>query len=100
MNCKAINKNKLISKLNKATFWNCDISNMDYEKNKNTIIKRIIQSGTENDEIIMWKLYSYDEIKKIAIKLENLNEDRLRYMAFVLELDKKDFKCYEKMQFP
>jgi len=27
---------------------------------------RIIQYGNENDEIIMWKLYSYNEIKDIA----------------------------------
>ena len=97
---KSENKNELILGLDKTTFWNCDLNEMDYIKNKKTIIKRIIQNGTENDEIIMWKLYSYETIKDVAINIDYLDKDRLFYMSFVLKLKEKYFKCYKNNQFP
>ena len=95
-----MDKNKWIQKLDKETFWNCDLGKMDYEKNKKSIIKRIIQNGTENDEIIMWKLYSYDTIKNVAVDIDELSDDRLLYISFVLKLAKEEFKCCKNNQSP
>jgi hypothetical protein len=52
-----------MSQLTKAVFWNCDIEKFDYIRDKNIIIKRIIEAELENDEVIMWSLYSYEDIK-------------------------------------
>ena len=87
---------KLMSQLTKAVFWGMDLNKLDYIRNKNTIIERIIEAGLENDEIIMWKLYSYEDIKNVALNMENLDEEKVIYMAFVLEVDEKEFKCYGK----
>ena len=87
---------KLLLQLTKAVFWNCDIDKLDYLKDKDYIIKRIIEAGLENDEIIMWKLYSYKDIKNIATNIEYLDEDKVTYLAFVLKIKEKDFKCYKK----
>ena len=57
-------KQELILNLTKGVFWNCDLEKFDYKRDKNYIIKRIVESGLENDEIIMWKLYTYKDIKK------------------------------------
>ena len=89
-------KNELLLKLTKAVFWNCDIEKFDYKRDKDYIIKRIIETGLENDEIIMWKLYSYDDIKNVALNIEYLDEDIVTYMAFVLKVEKEDFKCFNK----
>ena len=93
---KSIMANKLLSQLSKEVFWNCDISKLDYLKNKEYIIKRIIEAGLENDEIIMWKLYSYEDIKNVAVNLDNLHEDAVTYMSFVLKIKENEFKCYKK----
>jgi len=87
---------KLLSQLTKGVFWNCDTSKFDYIRDKDYIIKRIIETGLENDEIIMWKLYSYNDIKDVAVNLEYLEEEIVTYMAFVLEIKENMFKCYKK----
>jgi hypothetical protein len=91
-----VNSGNLLSQLTKEVFWNCDINKFDYIRDKDYIIKRIIEAGLEEDEIIMWKLYSYDEIKKVALNLEYLDEEKVVYMAFVLKVKEKEFKCYKK----
>jgi hypothetical protein len=93
---KPIEAQKLLLQLTKAVFWNCDIDKFDYLRDKKIIIERIIDYGLENDEIIMWKLYSYDEIKDVALNMENLHEDIVTYMAFVLKVKENEFKCYKK----
>ena len=89
-------KNTLLLQLTKGLFWNSDVNILDYTRDKKYIIERILDAGLENDEIIMWKLYSYDEIKDIAINMENLHKDKVTYMSFVLKIKETDFRCYNK----
>jgi hypothetical protein len=98
MNKKNISaeSNKILLELTKEAFWNCDLTKFDYIRDKEYIIKRIIESGLENDEIIMWKLYSYDDIKNVAINHECLDKDIVNYMSFVLQIKEEEFKCYKK----
>jgi hypothetical protein len=91
-------KNKLLLQLSKEVFWSCDIKKLDYLRDKKYIIEQILEAGLENDEIIMWKLYSYKDIKKIALNIENLHKDKVTYMSFVLKVKETDFKCYKKKQ--
>ena len=92
------NNNKLLLELTKGLFWNSDINILDYVRDKKYIIERIIDAGLENDEIIMWKLYSYEDIKNIVLNMENLHKDVVTYMSFVLKIKETDFKCYNKKQ--
>ena len=94
-----IDKSSLILQLTKGVFWNCDLEKLDYIRDKDYIIKRIVETGTENDEIIMWKLYTYEEIKNVAINIEYLDKDVLTYMSFVLKINEEEFKCYGKKPF-
>jgi hypothetical protein len=87
---------ELLLHLTKAVFWNCDIAQFDYQRDKEYIIERIIDAGLENDEIIMWKLYSYADIKNVALNMENLHEEKVTYMAFVLKVREDEFRCYKK----
>jgi len=87
---------ELLSQLTKGLLWNFDKSKLDYVRDKDLIIERIIEAGLENDEIIMWKLYSYEDIKNVALAMENLEEEKIIYMSFVLKINKEEFKCYGK----
>jgi len=89
-------KEQLFSELTKGLLWNFDVEKMDYLRDKKQIIERILEAGLENDEIIMWKLYTYKEIKKIALNMENLHKDVVTYLSFVLKVKEKRFKCYGK----
>ena len=81
-----------------SLFWNCDVSKLHYKKNKKIIIERIIENGKESDEILMWKIYSYREIKNVALNSLNLEKDKLMYMSFILQIPEEKFKSYEKRQ--
>jgi hypothetical protein len=88
--------NKPLLGLTGGLLWNMNFEKIDYIRDKELIIERIIEAGLENDEIIMWKLYSYEDIKNVAINMENLHEDDVTYMAFVLQIDKTNFRAYGK----
>jgi hypothetical protein len=87
--------NKLLKKTTKCLFWSFDFEKLDYLRDKNLIIEQIIEAGLQNDEIIMWKLYTYDEIKEVALNMESLLYENLVYMSFVLEVDMEEFRCYK-----
>ena len=86
----------IMSQFTKGLFWSYDIQKLDYIKNKDLIIKQVIEAGLERDEILMWKLYSYDDIKNIAINIEYLDAEIVTYMAFVLKIKEEEFRCYGK----
>ncbi|MDR0312174.1 MAG: hypothetical protein LBI14_01105 [Treponema sp.] len=96
INNKSVQAKELLLQLTKAVFWNCDLDKFDYLRDKDYIIERIIDAGLENDEIIMWNLYSYDDIKNVALNMEYLHEEIVSYMAFVLKVREDEFKCYKK----
>jgi len=86
----------IMSQFTKGLFWSYDINKLDYLKHKKLIIEQVIGAGLENDEILMWKLYSYKDIKKVALKIEYLEPDDLTYISFVLKVKEEKFKCYGK----
>jgi len=88
----------LISEFTKGLFWNFNKEQLDFFKHKDLVIERIIEAGLENDEILMWNLYSYEDIKNVAIHIEYLSPDKLNYIAFVLKINEEVFKCYGQKQ--
>jgi len=86
----------ILSQFTKGLFWSYDINKLDYLKNKKTVIEQVIEAGLEDDEILMWKLYSYEDIKNVALNIEYLEPDKLPYIAFVLKIKEEEFKCYGK----
>ena len=87
---------KILSQFTKGLFWSYDINKLDYVKNKDLIIEQVIEAGLGEDEILMWKLYSYEDIKRVALNIEYLEPDDLTYIAFVLKTKEEEFKCYGK----
>jgi len=88
--------NYLLSQLSSHIFWNCNIANLDYHKDKKIIIERIVEYGVEKDEIVMWKLYSYRTIKKIVTKMDNLDQNKIGYLSMIFNIKESKFKCYKK----
>jgi len=90
-------KNKMfISSLTGGLLWNFNKDILDYKRDKRLFIERIIESGLENDEYIMWNTYSYNDIKNAALNIHYLSEKKLNYISFVLNINKEKFKCFGK----
>jgi hypothetical protein len=86
----------IMSQFTKGLFWSYDVKKLDYLKHKDLIIEQVIEAGLEDDEILMWKLYSYEDIKRVALNIEYLEPDDLMYIAFVLKTKEEEFACYGK----
>jgi len=93
------NRNKILKELSPHLFWNIDVSKLDVKKNKKIIIERIIEYGLDNDEIILWKLYNYFTIKKVAINMDALPYLRIKYYSFLLNTGENKFKCYRNKSY-
>jgi hypothetical protein len=89
--------NNILFRFSPHIFWNCDVKKLDVQKDKKIIIERIIEYGSESDEMLMWKIYNYNTIKKIAVNDVNLNREKLMYMSVIFNIKEKKFKCYDNV---
>jgi len=90
------NNKEIMSQFTKGLFWSYDIDKLDYVNNKDLIIEQVIEAGLEKDEILMWKLYSYEDIKRVALQIAYLEPIKLNYISFVLKINEEKFRCYGK----
>jgi hypothetical protein len=92
-----IDKNDLLKRLNTRMFWDTQIEKLDYEKNMKFIIERIAEYGNENDEMIMYAMYTKNQIINSLKLSDNLIEKTVLYYSYILNIKKEDFKCYSKI---
>ena len=81
---KANKENLILNKFSNHIFWNCDLSLYDVNIDKKRIILRVLEYGMESDEILLFKLYSREDIKSIALNNNDLSDDIILYINNVL----------------
>ena len=89
-------RNDLIQEISKSIFWDVKTENLDYDRNKEYIIERVYSRGNQNDELLLWKIYSYYTIKKIIPYLDGLDDITISYLSIMFGIKKEKFKCYGK----
>ena len=92
-------KENILLKLSSHLFWNCDVNKLEYKKNEKLVIERIAEYGLEKDEIIMWRIYNYNKIKKIIKNMTHLPYLRILYYSCVLGIKENKFKCYKNKSY-
>ena len=80
--------------LSDSCFWDMDYKELDFEKDKNFIITRVVSRGTSSDEIELFKFYGWETIKKEVVKIRYLNKKILNYLSLLLEIKKEQFRCF------
>jgi hypothetical protein len=80
----------------KYIFWDCDISKIDYDRDKAFVIERVLVWGNENDEKELFKYYDLRNIRKAARHSINLNDRTISYLNVILGIPKEKFRCYRK----
>jgi len=45
--------------------WSCDVKKLDWEKDKNYIIHQVLRYGDLKDIVLLFKIYSKKEIRKV-----------------------------------
>jgi len=89
-------QNKIIKEISPYIFWDVNISKLDIKHDKDFIIERVYTRGFEKDEILLWKMYTWSEIRKTVVDLWELDESTIRYLSVVFNIKEKKFRCYGK----
>jgi hypothetical protein len=92
-------KNELIRRFSKRPFWDTNIDTLDFKKNMVFIIERVVVHGNENDEKLLYKIYSPRQIKYSVLKSKELNESVINYLCVVLDAKKEEFNVISKHRY-
>ena len=70
----------------KAVFWDTDINTLDWDKNRQWIIRRVFEYGGEDEILETISFYGKDVVKEVLSsinddrKVENRNENIKKYL--------------------
>lgn len=87
----------MLNKLNKNLFWDINFKELDYKKNVDFIIERVLNFGDEKDFYILKKNYSLKKIKNIAKKSNYSNKKTINFWSLIFNIPLKSFLCIKKL---
>ncbi len=87
-------------RLLKQTFWDTDMSQLDYEKNAKAIIVRVLERGNMKEWNEIKRYYGHEKIKEAALQAKNLSKKTLHFVANLYQIPLTKFRCYNSTLFP
>lgn len=88
----------LIEQLNKAYFWDVDITQFDEVKSKRLIIERVINYGNLHEIKLIKEFYGIKEIRSTLCNLNYIDPKTLNFISLLFHIPKTKFKCYTRKQ--
>jgi hypothetical protein len=88
----------LLEQLNKAYFWDVDITQIDDEKSKRLIIERVINYGNLQEIKLIKEFYGVEVITSALCKLNYIDPKTLNFISLLFKIPKSKFKCYTRRQ--
>lgn len=83
--------------LRKELFWDVDFKKLDYAKNADFIIERVLSFGDEGDYRILKKIYGLKKIKKAAVKADYPDKKTTNFWSVIFEIPLNTFLCVKKL---
>ena len=82
-----------------SLFWDTDVNIIDWEKNANAVIIRILERGNLDDFRELRRVYTENKIKDAAKSARYLSERTLSFVSFFFETPLNEFQCYKNRQY-
>ena len=79
-------------------FWDSNRSKLNIEKNKEYIIKQVLEYGLIKDWQIIQNVYGIQKIAHIAKKYRELDRKALSFISFLSKIPIEEFRCYTYQQ--
>ena len=92
------NDKKIHELLSKHLFWDVDISDIDEQKHKKFIVKKVLQYGNFDDWKIIVKFYGKETIIQVSKTIRDLDAKTLSFLSTYSDLPKTEFRCYTTKQ--
>lgn len=91
---KYLKKYKMLENLSNRLFWDVDPSSLDWEKDIQLIILRVVERGTiEEWRTIMCK-YGLNKIVAKAKKIRSMDLMAVNFLAQISDTPITEFQCY------
>ena len=84
--------------LRKQIFWDTDMSQLDYKKQANAIIVRVLERGNMDEWNEIKRYYGHEKIKEAAMKARYLNKKTLAFVSSLYNTPITEFRCYQWRQ--
>ncbi|MBR4614109.1 MAG: hypothetical protein IKO55_00755 [Kiritimatiellae bacterium] len=79
-------------------FWDADLSDLDFTRNRRYVVQRVLERGTVNDLGKIFHLYGMTGVVETAKTLRVLEPKALSFIACIANEPKKNFRCYTQKQ--
>jgi len=77
-------------------FWDIEFKNLDFDKRKVYILKRILDYGDEKAVAWMWKHFTKSEIKNVLLNFRGYSQKSANFWALLLDIPKEEALCLKK----
>jgi hypothetical protein len=84
--------------LNASLFWDVDFKNVDYEKNSQFIINRVLLRGKLSDWQEIKSFYGLERIKNETLAMRYLDNKTLSFCSMIFNVPKTEFRCFNTPQ--
>jgi hypothetical protein len=81
---------KVAEAFDKSLFWDVDPEKLDWERNSQFIIERILMRGFTKDVKKIFSKYTMDEIRTAVRKSRTLDKKTANYMSLYLSIPLTD----------
>lgn len=85
------------NQLKKELFWDVNFQNLDYQKNADFIIERVLSFGDVKDCQILKKIYTPKKIKKAALKADYPDKKTANFWSVIFNIPLNSFLWSKKL---
>lgn len=84
--------------LSNRAFWDVDFASLDYDKDKNFIVRKAFDRGSWNDMKWCVDNYGEEEVKEILVSAPYLRDEVVRLCSVIFKIQPENFRCYMRKQ--
>ena len=74
-------------------FWDSDLERIDFQRDKNKIIRRVFEYGLEEDVVEALWFYKKEELVNALISASSLSQSGLMLASLLFQIKPDTFKC-------
>jgi hypothetical protein len=79
-------------------FWDTDRNKLDTDRDKDYIIRQVLEYGLMDDWRLIKEIYGLDTIVASAKNFRSLDKKTLNFIATISDEPKESFRCYTEQQ--
>lgn len=88
--------NSEISRNIKRFFWDVDFSKLDFAKNQDFVIERILEYGDIRGISWLFKTYDKKTIREVLMNKHGFSKKTANFWSKILDVDKNEIQCLKK----